>query len=83
MTSATFTFVNPRRLISLKAFNGGSVASTITLSCTGNTPRTVSVGVNQLATISTAWNANCSIVTVGSSNGWNTNFDDLVYDQVP
>jgi hypothetical protein len=79
-TSGSFTFINPRRLISLRAFNGGSAATTVTLSCSGNATRTVSVAANQLLTINTAWTASCSTVTVGSSNGWDTNFDDLTYD---
>jgi hypothetical protein len=57
-----------------------SVASTVTLSCSGNATRTVSVAANQLLTINTAWTISCSTVTVGSSNGWDTNFDDLTYD---
>jgi hypothetical protein len=79
-TSGAFSFVTPQRVISVKAFNGGTVPSTVTLSCAGNATKTVSVGVNQLTTISTGWTATCTTVTVTSSNGWNTNFDDLTYD---
>jgi hypothetical protein len=79
-TSGTFSFLTPKRLISLKAFNGGTVASTITLSCAGNTAKTMSVAANQLLTITTGWTSTCTTVTVGSSNGWNTNFDDLLVD---
>jgi hypothetical protein len=78
-TSGTFSFASARVLVSLKAFNGGTAASTVTLSCTGNTSQTVSVAVNQLATIATGWTTPCTTVTVTSSNGWNTNFDDLMY----
>jgi len=77
-TSGSFTFVTPKRLISLKAFNGGTAASTITLSCSGNPTKTLSIAPNQLVTIATGWTATCTTVTIGSSNGWNTNFDDLV-----
>jgi hypothetical protein len=78
--SASLTFVSPKRLLSVRAFNGGGSASTVTLSCSGNPTKTVSVPSNQLVTIATGWTASCSTVTVASSNGWDTNFDDLTYD---
>jgi hypothetical protein len=80
MTSGSFTFVSPKRLVSIKAYNGGAVASTITLSCSGNTPTVQIVPTAQLVTISTGWTVSCSTVTVGSSNGWDTNLDDLIYN---
>jgi hypothetical protein len=80
-TTGTFRFVSPRQLISVRAYNGGNVQSTVTLSCSGSPTRTVSVAANQLLTINTDWTATCSTVTVGSTNGWDTNFDDLVYGQ--
>jgi hypothetical protein len=79
-TSGTFRFVTPKRLISVRAFNGGNTQSTITISCTGSPTKTVSIAVNQLLTINTDWTATCSTVTVGSTNGWDTNFDDLIFD---
>jgi hypothetical protein len=80
VASASLTFVIPRRLISVLAFNGGSAPSTITLSCSGNPVTTAFVEPNQMLTIDTGWSANCSIVTIGSSNGWDTNFDDFTFD---
>jgi hypothetical protein len=80
VASASLTFVVPRRLISLSAFNGGTASSTITLSCSGNPVSTASVEPNQMLMIDTGWSANCSIVTIGSSNGWDTNFDDFTFD---
>jgi hypothetical protein len=38
------------------------------------------VNAGQLRTIATGWTAPCSVVTVGSTNGWDTNFDTLVHD---
>src|SRR6185503_15249840 len=38
------------------------------------------VTAGQLLTLSTGWPGTCQNVTVTSSNGWNTNFDNLVYD---
>jgi glucose/arabinose dehydrogenase/endonuclease YncB( thermonuclease family) len=78
--SAAFTFVAPRRLVSLRAYNGGGSASTVTLACAGQTTKTQSVPAGQAATIATGWTASCTSVTATSSNGWDTNFDDLVHD---
>jgi hypothetical protein len=33
-----------------------------------------------VVTIATNWTGPCTTVTVTSSNGWNTNFDDIVHD---
>jgi hypothetical protein len=76
----TFTFVTPRRLVSVRAYNGGGGSSTVTLACAGQTTKTQSVGAGQVVTITTGWSATCTTVTVNSSNGWNTNFDDFVLD---
>ena len=81
MTSRSFTFVTPRRLVSLRAFNGGGATTTVTLSCTGNSTKTQTVPAGQVVTINTNWTAVCGgPVTVTSSNGWDTNLDDLVHD---
>jgi hypothetical protein len=80
LTSASFSFVTPRRLVSLQAYNGGSVASTITLNCAGQPTRTQSVPAGQVAAINTGWSGTCASVTLASTNGWDTNFDNLVYD---
>ena len=77
--SAPFTFITPRTLIQFDAANGGTVASTITLSCTGNPTVTQVVAVNTAPTITTNWTQSCSTVTVGSTNGWDTNFGNLTY----
>jgi hypothetical protein len=79
-TSAPFTFVSPQRLLQLDAYNGGTSASTITLTCGGQTTRSQSVAANTRVTIATNWAGTCSTVTIGSTNGWNTNFDNLIFD---
>ena len=43
-------------------------------------PATFTVNAGQLATLATGWTGTCPTVTVTSSNGWHTNFDNLVYD---
>lgn len=74
-TSKTFAFVNPKILDSITA--GGNGASTITLGCSGNPTKTQAIVANTLTTITTGWTKPCTTVTVGSSNGWDTNFDNL------
>ncbi|HEY3058138.1 MAG TPA: hypothetical protein VGL99_04095 [Chloroflexota bacterium] len=80
-TSAAFSFVAPRRLVRLDAFNGGRDATTITVSCQGQPTVRQTLAANRLTTIETGWQNACSPVTVGSSNGWQTNFDNLVVDR--
>lgn len=77
-TSEPFSFVTPRRLVSVLAYNGGAVSSTVTLACAGQPTKTVVLAPGQIATINTGWTGTCSTVTVGSSNGWDVNFDNLV-----
>jgi plastocyanin len=77
-TSESFSFVSPRTLVQIDAYNGGTVASTVTLACAGQPTVSSTVGVNRIVTISTGWTAACSSVQVSSSNGWNTNLDNFV-----
>lgn len=81
-TSGTFNFLisGGARLVSLDAYNGDTGPSTVTLSCPGQ-PNTVQqqLAAGQLATISTGWSSSCTSVTVTSSNGWWTNFTNIVY----
>jgi hypothetical protein len=80
-TSASFSFVTPRRLVSLQAYNGSRAATTtVTLACAGQPPTTTTLAAGQLATITTGWTTPCTSVTVGSTNGWDTNFDNLIID---
>jgi hypothetical protein len=82
-TSASTTFPAPRRLLRLDAYNGGTSSSTVTISCAGQPSVTTSVGARQLRTIATSWTRTCSSVRISSTNGWNTNFDNLVIDRGP
>jgi hypothetical protein len=79
-TSEPIKFVQPRRLVKMDAFNGGKDTSTITISCQGQPTVRQDLAANQLATIETGWSATCSPITVGSTNGWATNFDNVVID---
>jgi hypothetical protein len=78
ITSRALTLLGSRRLVSLRAYNGGGGASTVTLACAGQPTKSQSVPAGGVATIATGWEAPCASVTVTSSNGWDTNFDDLV-----
>ncbi|MGH2371739.1 MAG: DUF4082 domain-containing protein, partial [Chloroflexota bacterium] len=80
VTGASFTFLIPRRLVSLRAYNGDSLSASITLRCPGQPNRQATLGAGELATITTDWTGTCTTVTITSSTGWDTNFDDLVHD---
>jgi len=76
--SATLRILNGQRLVSVDAYNGGSGPSTLTVACAGQPTLTVSLGAGQSTTLRPGWSAACANVTIGSSNGWNTNFDNLI-----
>lgn len=79
ITSGSFTFINPKKLIKLDAYNGGAL-TTVTLSCANNPDKQYAVGANQLMTIDTGWTNTCTSVIVSSTNGWDTNYDNLVIE---
>jgi plastocyanin len=78
--SATFTFLSPRRLVSFDVYNGGGGSTTITVICGGQPSRQITVPTGQIANVATGWTGSCTTVTMGSTNGWDTNFDNLIYD---
>jgi hypothetical protein len=39
ISSASFTFVTPRRLVSLQAYNGRTTPATVTITCPASRPR--------------------------------------------
>jgi hypothetical protein len=80
-TRASFGFLTPRRLIRLDAYNGGSSSSTITLTCDGQSEMQAALAAKEKTTLETNWADACTTVTVTSSNGWDTNFDNLVIDE--
>jgi hypothetical protein len=77
VTSGTLNFVSPRSLVQLDADNGGKGESAVSLSCDGQAPIQATVPPGQVVTIKTGWSDACSSVTVTSSNGWQTNFDNF------
>jgi hypothetical protein len=79
VNSAGFTFVTPRRLVTLQAYNGSaSSATTVTLTCDGANAKVVTLATGQISTIETGWTRVCTTVVIRSTNGWWTNFDNLV-----
>jgi hypothetical protein len=78
ITSASFSFVTPHRLVRLDAYNGGPMPTTVTLACGSEPTVTSTLSPNQLASIITNWTGNCTTVAVTSTNNWSTNFDNLV-----
>jgi hypothetical protein len=79
LTSAKFTFVSAKRLIAIDAYNGGGSNATVKVSCAGKPTRTVTITPDKVTTINLNWSGTCSEVTITSSNGWETNFDNIRY----
>ena len=77
-TSAAFSFVSPKRLVQVDAYNGGSAGSTVTLSCAGQPTAQLLGGGRSAAGAEHGRTGTCTSVTVTSSNGWDTNFDSMV-----
>ncbi len=80
LTSASFTLVSAERLVRFDVYNGGSADTTLTVSCPGQPTRQTVVSAGLLATFETNWTGTCTSVTLGVSNGWLTNFDNLTFD---
>ena len=78
-TQASINVLQGRTLQNLQAFNGGAANSTIAISCSGNTTKTQVVNAGQLTTLSTGFTTPCASLTISSTNGWNTNFDNLAF----
>lgn len=79
--SATFSFIGgARRVVQVDAYNGGSSASDVILSCNGVRATEASVPPHTTQTLPMGWIGACHTVTFESSNGWITNFDNLLID---
>jgi hypothetical protein len=76
--SASAVLLTPRVVSQVDAYNGGSVTSTIALACPGLATVQINLGVGELTSIRTGWTSVCTSLTVRSSNGWDTNFDNFV-----
>jgi hypothetical protein len=76
--SATINLPTARRLVQLDVDNGGSAPTTISLSCPGQLTVQVGLAPHQTTTIRTNWTGECSSLTISSTNGWDTNVDNIV-----
>jgi len=83
LTTASFSLLSARTVIQVEAYNGGTADSTVTLACSGNPTVSTVVALHSLQTITTGWTAPCATVTITSTNGWNTNLDNLVISPLP
>jgi len=54
------------------------MSSSVSLTCGSQTTPDVQLSPNQRVTIVTGWSGTCSTLVLRSSNGWDTNFDNLV-----
>lgn len=81
LKKASFTILTPQTLKKLDIYNGGGGSATTTISCTGQPTLTVALLKNELKTgVETGWQTPCSVVTIASTNGWNTNYDNFVLE---
>jgi len=78
ITSQGFGLLSPRKLIQVDAYNGDYGQSTVTLGCPGQQTRSFTLAPKTQATLVTGWPGACNTVTVTSTNGWKTNFDNFV-----
>ena len=78
VTSRSFSFLTPGRLLRVDMINHGSTPSTVSFACTGNPTAATIVPAGGLATLITGWTTPCTTVTVTSSNGWVVHYDNLV-----
>src|SRR6266480_2057156 len=75
MQEASFTFLQPERLLQFDAYNGGgSATATILLSCAGLPNVSASIPPQKVVTIKTGWDHACSNPTLHSSNEWDMLF---------
>jgi hypothetical protein len=78
VTSASFTYLKIRKLIQLDVTNGGKTPTTVSVACSGQHTAQVSLAQGQTTTLKTGWTQPCNRVTISSTNGWSTNFDNIV-----
>jgi phosphodiesterase/alkaline phosphatase D-like protein len=82
LTSASFAFVTPMRLLTVQAYNSESEPTTVTVSCPRQPTAQVVIPGETAVTIATGWTSSCSPVTFASSSPW-TVFDNLIVDSPP
>jgi hypothetical protein len=77
-TQGTFSYVGGDRILVSLQLTTGWQASTQTLKCPGNPDVVVNLAPDEYRSVATGWTVPCSAVTIVSSNGWGTNYDNLL-----
>lgn len=80
---ATFSFLQPRRLVSLRIQNTHTSAVALTISCPGQPQIQPGLPATFNSTINTGWTANCSPVSFQNGSGPVLKFDDFLIDYRP
>ncbi|WP_338279354.1 DUF4082 domain-containing protein [Corallococcus caeni] len=76
LTQASLSIFGQRRVLGLEAFTWDSGA-TLTLSCIDLPTLTFPLTAGQVTHVVPSWTAPCTVFTLTTSNGWDTNFDNL------
>jgi glucose/arabinose dehydrogenase len=76
-TNLALTLLVPRKLVSIQAHNAGTTDATVTVSCGSLPARQLVLGVGQRGTLETGWTQPCTRITLRSTNGWSTFFDNV------
>ncbi|MFY0576483.1 DUF4082 domain-containing protein [Cystobacter fuscus] len=71
-----------RTVVGLDAFTWDAGA-TLTLSCFNQPTRTFTLTPGEVTHVVTNWQGTCSSVTLATSNGWDTNFDNIELSPLP
>ncbi|RKH28559.1 DUF4082 domain-containing protein [Corallococcus praedator] len=71
-----------RNIVGLDAFTWDTGA-TLTLSCFNQPTRIFTLTPGQVTHVVTNWQGTCSYVTLATSNGWDTNFDNIELTPLP
>ncbi|WP_227028034.1 DUF4082 domain-containing protein [Corallococcus soli] len=71
-----------RTVVGLDAFTWDAGA-TLTVSCFNQPTRTFPLTQGQVTHVVTNWQGTCSSVTLATSNGWDTNFDNIELSPLP
>ncbi|WP_244237953.1 DUF4082 domain-containing protein [Corallococcus terminator] len=71
-----------RTVVGLDAFTWDAGA-TLTVSCFNQPTRTFTLTQGQVTHVVTNWQGTCPYVTLATSNGWDTNFDNIELSPLP
>lgn len=77
LLQGTFSLAPGKRLSSIRAYNGGTTSTNVTIACPTNPTLTMNLAAGAIQNFITQWTSSCTSVTLTTGNGWNTNFDDI------